>query len=145
MVENTDSSKVVIGQKEFRKIFYHLSMSAKKQNHKAVQDKDYANKEKTILSSKISELESKPEKDAWIKAKLEPKIVYDLKKKIVVVKRKPEDVAKRKEFFEVKKHLEVAKRNYELLKKKGISEEYLERARLMIGRLEESLEKLKRK
>ena len=126
-----------IGTPEFKKIFYHLVLAAKK-NSKI--EKGFSVKEKQILSKKIEELETRKDPNDWIKAKLEDNKI--IKPKTVVVRptiMKPKNDNK-KEIMEIKRHMEEVKRMYDSVKnRKDVDRERVMKLKNILDSLEKML------
>ena len=141
MVETTNpNGEYNITDDNFRKIFHHICLAAKKQSKVDKKLKEFSIAEKNILTKKIDELEHKTPNNStsWITKKLETKVPVT-PKKVVVVRPKVEN-AKSKELDKLKAYVAEVKRNYNMLKNnKTIDKEKLRTLQRRLEALENVL------
>jgi hypothetical protein len=135
-----------IDNNNFRKIFRHLCIAARKNSAKEKKDKSFYEFEKKVISEKIDAVEKRYSgQDSWIKYKLNLKKELEAKPKTVVVRPKVKN-SKNIEIEEIKRHVIELKKSYETLKKnKKVSKVKLKALKDRLEKLEKILKKYDRK
>lgn len=132
-----ENELISISNNNFKKIFHHLCLAAKKHTKHEKKDNITSTYESNIISEKIEAIEKKKHSisDDWIKNKLEQ--LPQKNRNIILQKREdPKDA----EIKDIKNHILEIRKSYETLKQnKGVSKEKLKALKERIERLENML------